>query len=566
MSRHKILFRILRIGVRLARPWLKKMKALYEAYLRSMPDWSYHAWMMTNKDACYVEHQLKSQPLISVVVPVFNTPEVHLREMVYSVVNQHYGNWELILADASTEPDARQRVKDCELIDTRIRVVPIENEGIAANTNQALAAAKGEYIAFLDHDDLLHPCALHSVVEHLQMKNPPGIIYTDEDKITDSGDRFFGPFCKPGWSPDLLRNANYFNHLTVIKKELIDQVRGLRPACDGAQDFDLLLRVIDKTKPRIRHVPHILYHWRAAKTSTASNIQTKSYVFKAGEKALRDHLKRNNVAAKAQHIPGRPGWYEVIYSPTEFSVIVGRVATSKEQACVRWLKQMVEQQNLGDDVEIIVGSWFEKFRTDLGQVQVKFINEKTDDYWRDAVDVATKPVCICFKMAALPKQKDGLRKLAAVAASEEFEAVSPVILGDKGTILDSGIVVPLSFPKKLFEGYKYGSYTYLGNTDWVRDVDDLTNNIIALRTGRLKGMIKNSIVPFRRAETIKGLLPGSSSDGARLAVWAHTTFEYRGMLKPLVGGSYSNSQLFRFTPVVTMHIDNFGDSHAREDS
>ncbi|MEX0881317.1 MAG: glycosyltransferase, partial [Candidatus Saccharimonadales bacterium] len=221
-----------------------------------MPDSAYNAWASSNKDLCFVNKKINYAPLISIIVPVFNTRHEHLLEMVYSVVNQHYGNWELLLVNGSTKSDRRRQTVACAQIDTRIKIIAISgNKGISENTNAGLKETAGEYVAFLDHDDLLHPCALHSVVEALQSPKPADLVYTDEDKVNDSSESFFGPHCKPDWSPDLLRNVNYINHLNLIRTKMVRGVDGLRSICDGAQDYDLLLRIIDKYDPSIIHVP-----------------------------------------------------------------------------------------------------------------------------------------------------------------------------------------------------------------------------------------------------------------------------------------------------------------------
>ena len=566
-DRHPIVYRFLRLGFRLfVRPLLPRLKRYYEAYKAIMPDGAYNAFANSNNNFCLVEHPIKNNPLISVVVPIYNPRHVHLLEMVYSVVNQHYENWELILVNASTNKKSRAQVTECSSIDTRIRVVSIEkNLGISENTNAGIKVATGDYIAFLDHDDVLHPCALHSVVETLQKAKVPDLIYTDEDKITEKGDRFFGPHCKPDWSPDLLRNVNYINHLTVIRSEMVKKVGGLRTICNGAQDYDLLLRVIDKCGPAIKHVPRILYHWRSTEGSTAKNINTKDYVFKAGTKALRDHIKRNNILAKPSHISGKPGFYELVYEPSDFSIIIGQVSISKEQACAKWIDKLLDQPREKEiSVELIIGEWYKKFAKEYPNLPIKYVTDGVKNYWQSAVELAAYPVCVCFKIAAVPTIRYGLSRLAAVARDSKHTAVSPVVISENETILDAGVVGSDSLPKKLFEGYRLGRYTYFGNTDWVRNVNDLTTNIIAIDTSRLKHFMNNEVRSYQQAATLHGLLPATAADGSRLVVWAHTPFEYKGLLRPDIGNSYHNSQLFKLTPVVTMHMDNWGEGYARE--
>ncbi|HLG90568.1 MAG TPA: glycosyltransferase [Candidatus Saccharimonadales bacterium] len=532
-----------------------------------MPDNAYNAWADSNKNFCFVSKKISYRPLISIIVPVFNPRYNHLLEMVYSVINQHYDNWELLLVSASTNTKSRRQTEACIDIDVRIKIINVSgNKGISANTNAGLKEAAGEYVSFLDHDDLLHPCALHSVVETLQSSKPVDLVYTDEDKINDSSERFFSPHCKPDWSPDLLRNVNYMNHLTVARTQMVRHVEGLRPICDGAQDYDLLLRVIDECAPAIKHIPRILYHWRAAESSTAKDIQTKDYVFRAGTRALSDHIKRNKIPATVRHISGKPGFYEFIYEPVDFSIIIGQVAASKEQACVQWLKKLFRESSRGSRVatELIIGQWYKKHENWHPEVKVRYTQDKADDYWQEAVDMATHPVTVCFKMAAMPKGRHGLAQLAAVASDTRYTAVAPVVVSDNDTILDAGVVGSRELPKKLFEGYKLGRNTYFGNTDWVRNVNDLTTNIVAINTERLRHLIASGIRTYHQSDTLNGLSPTATVDDSYFVVWAHTPFKYKGLLKPRVGRSYHNSQLFQFTPTVTMHVDNWGESYGRE--
>ncbi len=561
----KITIKIAKLVLPIIAPLLRRAKRYYDAYKDSMPDWGYNAWANTYKSFCYVEKKLKYKPLISVVVPVFNPKYAHLLQAVYSVTNQHYPNWELILVNASSDKYLRKKTSEMSTIDTRIKVIDIpDNKGISKNTNIAIENSSGEFIALFDHDDLMHPCALHSAVEAMQGRKVPDFIYTDEDKITDDGEKYYNPHCKPGWSPDLIRNVNYITHLTVIRKKLIDRVGGLRSLCDGAQDYDLVLRVVDDCHPIIKHIPRILYSWRSTDKSTASNIGVKGYVLKAGIRALRDHMKRNKIPAEARIIEGKPGFYEVIYNSVDFAIVLGKVSLPKQQVVAKWLQKMLSYSNLKDrSVELVVGEWYKKFASHTPGVKVYYISDESRNHWKDAAELITKPVAICFKIAAMPSGKHDLSKLAGAAADPAHTAVSPIILSND-TILDAGIVQSYHLPKKLFEGYKIGKYTYFGNTDWVRNVDDLTTNIVAMSTPKLRELINFEVQAYSRGDTLMSVLPGSSLIGSSFVVWAHSTFDYRGLLKPATSSIYHNSQLFKFTPAVSMHVDNWGEGNVRE--
>ncbi len=251
-------------------------------------------------------------PLFSVVVPLYKTPENYLNELVDSVKAQSYANWELILSDGSGENSPLTPLLDrLAASDRRIRVLKNEKQlRIAENTNEALKAAKGDFIAFSDHDDLLAPNALYENAAAIR-KNPDAeFLYSDEDKI-GIGDKYMQPNLKPDYDPDFLTSVNYICHLVVVKKTLLDRVGLLDPAFDGAQDYDFVLRCTEATK-QIVHIPKILYHWRFFEGSTAANPESKTYAFDAGQRAIEAHYKR--LGWPAEVVKGEyPGLYRTIW-------------------------------------------------------------------------------------------------------------------------------------------------------------------------------------------------------------------------------------------------------------
>jgi O-antigen biosynthesis protein len=235
------------------------------------------------------------QPLVSIITPVFNTPVRWLRECIESVLTQTYENFELILIDDhSTDPETLRCLTELAASDSRIILAKDEKRrGISAASNRGLALAKGDWVGFLDHDDLLEPDALFQNVKWLQKHPEADLIYSDEDKLTEQG--FDSPIFKPDWSPDYFLSCNYVCHFTLIRRELIKQVGGFRSKFDGAQDYDLFLRVTEQTN-RIDHIPRVLYHWRRTLTSTADNVQCKPGMLQAGRLALEGHLERKQQA------------------------------------------------------------------------------------------------------------------------------------------------------------------------------------------------------------------------------------------------------------------------------
>jgi len=225
-------------------------------------------------------------PLISVVTPVHDPSSEHLTACIRSVRSQTYRNWELVLVDASEAPHVRPICQRFAALDERIKVVHRVNAGIAGNTNTGVEESKGDWIAFLDHDDVLEDHAL-AAVAHRVLSNPDlEFIYSDEDKIAPSGE-LHHPFLKPDWSPDLLRCVNYIAHLVAVSRTLFTRVGGVRAGYEGAQDFDFVLRATAAARS-VGHISDVLYHWRQHPASTAADVRTKPKAHDAGRRALQD--------------------------------------------------------------------------------------------------------------------------------------------------------------------------------------------------------------------------------------------------------------------------------------
>ena len=251
-------------------------------------------------------------PLISIVVPVYQAPEEFLRQMILSVCRQTYKNWELCMTVSDEERHRMEEIlEEDEFKEKAIHLIGIsENRGISENTNAAIKEATGTYIGFLDQDDLLAPDALYEMVKKLNEYPETGLLYSDEDKVTADLKKHFQPHFKPDFNLDLLRANNYICHFCVIRKSLIEEVGGLRSEFDGAQDYDLVFRCVEKTITA--HVPRILYHWRVHQVSTADNPISKTYAFEAGQRAIEAHLLRCGEHAEVLPELDR-GFYRVRY-------------------------------------------------------------------------------------------------------------------------------------------------------------------------------------------------------------------------------------------------------------
>jgi O-antigen biosynthesis protein len=244
---------------------------------------------------------LAHKPKISIVTPVYRTPEKFLERCAQSVMGQVYGNWEWILVDDASRDARLSSQLDGYARDPRIQVHRLSaNEGIAGATNAALAKCTGDFVAFLDHDDEISPDALYHIVRTLNTSPNTDILYSDEDKLGPDGGRCDG-FFKPDWSPDLLHSMNYVCHFLVCRRDLLERVGGLRTGFDGSQDYDLILRLSEQTC-KVRRIPEVLYHWRIHPGSTAMSTDQKPKASDAGLRALQDHLRRTGRPATVEEV------------------------------------------------------------------------------------------------------------------------------------------------------------------------------------------------------------------------------------------------------------------------
>ncbi|WOE69441.1 glycosyltransferase family 2 protein [Hydrogenimonas thermophila] len=257
-------------------------------------DANYKEWINhCEKISCFYDVSLlRKKPLISIIMPVYNSEPIFLKKAIDSVLEQTYPYWELCIADdASSSKETLKVLKEYEKKDKRIKVIYRKQNGhICAASNSALNLAKGEWVTFLDHDDMLSSNALYEIAKAINSNDKAKLIYSDEDKI-DENDSRFEPYFKSNWNPDLFFSQNYINHLTALKKEIIDKIKGFKKGVEGSQDYDLILRSLQYINDNeIIHIPKILYHWRSIKGSTALDPNEKSYTTEAGIKALQDYF------------------------------------------------------------------------------------------------------------------------------------------------------------------------------------------------------------------------------------------------------------------------------------
>ena len=396
----------------------------------------------------------KYRPLISVIVPVYNTPKEFLKKCLNSVFSQTYPNWEICIADDNSNKehvkkileDAKKRYKDKIKIKYRTT-----NGHICEATNDALSLAEGEFVAFLDHDDELDKNALFEVVKLLNEFPHADMIYTDEDKITPDG-KYKDPYYKPNWAPELFLGQMYTCHLGVYRKKIVEDIGGMRKGFEGAQDYDFVLRFTEKTN-NIYHIPKVLYHWRMHEESTAQNQESKMYAFKNGVKAVNEALKRRNTGGYAEMImPGR----HLVHFPLQGNPLISIVIPSKDLALIldRCLKSIYEKTNYSNYEILIVDNgsqeqetwdiykkwqdiFKEKFRVEPYNIPFNF--SKLVNY---GVSLARGDIILLLNNdMELIGPENWLQEMGGYAQREEIACVGAILLYPDNTIQHAGVIL-----------------------------------------------------------------------------------------------------------------------------
>ena len=292
------------------------------------------------------------QPLISIVMPVYNVEELWLRAAIESVSKQIYGQWELcIVDDASTKPHIKTVLQEYMNRDGRVRAVFLEeNLGISGASNAALDLATGEFVGLLDNDDELAPFALFEVVKLLNQVPDLDFVYSDEDKLEVNGART-EPFFKPDFSPDLLTSMNYICHFSVFRRDLLRQIGGFRKGFEGSQDYDLVLRATEHAR-NIAHIPKVLYHWRKIPGSASASVNAKDYAFQAGCRALEEALVRRGQNGKVEMI--MPGRYRIRYEIEDRPLVSIIIPTKDKVEFLRRCLDSIRGKSSYTNYEIIV--------------------------------------------------------------------------------------------------------------------------------------------------------------------------------------------------------------------
>lgn len=426
-------------------------KNIDELFYNPLVDSDYRKWLEENQENIKYE-KFKYQPLISLIIPVYNVDKQLLEECLDSILSQSYKNFEICIADDySTKQETLETLKKYEKNYKQVKVVyRKENGHISEASNSAIEIAKGEFIGLVDNDDILNKDALYYVVKELNKDKQLDMIYTDEDKLDFEGKRCF-PHFKSDFALDTFLSSNYICHFTVLRKSLVNELKGFRNKYNGAQDYDLFLRIIDKTN-RICHIPKILYHWRMTKGSTSSSGSNKNYAYEAGKKALEDYFNRNNIQAKV-HLIGEPQMYRVEYlynKEPKISIII----PTKDKAnildnCLKSIYEKTKYKNY----EIIVidnNSTEEETFSLLKNYKNNYENFKYFTYNcefnysylnNEAVKKSTGDYIVLLNNDTKVISENWLNDMVGYAMQEHVGCVGAKLLYPNRTIQHSGVVI-----------------------------------------------------------------------------------------------------------------------------
>ena len=432
------------------------------------------------------------QPTVSILMPVYNTHEPWLRRAVTSVQNQVYPHWELCICDdGSSQTVIHDLLNEFAQHDPRIHVsFSPTNEGIAAASNHALQLATGEFVGLLDHDDELSPHALFEVVKYLNAHPDTDLVYSDEDKIDPHGQRV-QPFFKPDWCPDMLLSFMYTCHFSVYRRERLTEVGGFDPDCDGSQDYDLALKVTERTDA-IGHIPHVLYHWRIVPGSVAERATNKWYAYEAGKRALTAALKRRKIVGSVEDTFGKKeglGFYRIKRACETAPLVSIIIPTRDRLELLSRCIASIEEYTTYPNYEIVIvdnDSSEPQTHTYFQQVSHRVISYPGDFHFSRMMNAAARQVSgeqLLFLNNDMEVLNAGwLEALVEHASRSEVGAVGAKLLYPNHTVQHAGVVIGLcefaGHSHRHLSGFQHG---YWGSVDIIRNYSAVTAACMMLR-------------------------------------------------------------------------------------
>lgn len=477
-----------------------KLFTKIRAYLSSQHGQMFHRpqeWVPTleelqnqrNKDFDY-------SPLISIIVPIYNTPILFLKAMVTSVCLQSYINWQLCVADGSDQEHKEVIRNYFEGISAqfsgKIKYQSLEvNKGISENTNACISMAEGDYLALLDHDDVLSPDALFEVVKVID-KYQADFIYSDEATFSKTLEHIVVAHFKPDFAPDNLRANNYICHFTVFSKELIKKTGYFRKEYDGSQDHDLFLRLTDQAK-RIVHIPKVLYYWRMHKNSVAADIGSKAYAIEAGKKAVLDYLLSHGIKTQVESLPVSSTIYRIKYELIEsplISVIVSYdIDPNSARKCIESIKRstyqnleiiLIEKEAQGTILAQLSGEDFAGMNVRICQWRDQFDHLKMLNF---AVTQTKGKYLIFLHEEARVITPNWIEEMLMFAQRPDVGAVGAKIYNQR-KIEDAGIILGGKeghVIEKAFHGFSRRDAGYMNRLCYAQDVSAVSGTCLMVK-------------------------------------------------------------------------------------
>ena len=498
------------IKTRYGRLFGKGMRSLKKNGLRNtwrkVQDWRKHRQNFAGlaKKPLFTKEELEAQRHVqfardikfSIVVPLYNTPARFLHEMIRSVLDQTYGNWELCMADGSDaqHENVGQICKQYVRKDSRIHYVKLEkNLGISGNTNACLEMSTGDYIGLFDHDDLLHPAALFEVMRAI-CEQDADFIYTDENTFHDKPEDAFCPHFKPDFAPDTLRANNYICHFTVFKRQLMDQAGRFNSKYDGSQDFDMVLRLTEKAE-KIFHISEILYFWRAHKDSVAQGIEAKPYVIEAAKGAITEHLSRVGLEGFVEDTVV-PSMYRIKYTIKaipKISIIIANCDHADDlRKCITSIQKLTTYKNWeiiiveNNSIEIATRDYYQELKQ-LENIKIVTWEAKNGEFNYSAINnygakFATGEYILLLNNDTEVISADWIQEMLMFAQRTDVGAVGAKLYYFDDTIQHAGIGIGiLTLAGHYHRGFDRCDFGYMGRLIYAHNVSAVTAACMMIR-------------------------------------------------------------------------------------
>lgn len=455
----------------------KGFSGVIDRIVHGSSNWAeYDEWFNATK---VTEEELERQkntkfefaPMISIIVATFNTKEEYLKEMIDSVRNQSYSNWQLCIGDGSTNDAVEKYVKEHYGDDSRIVFKKLEkNYGISGNMNGALELVTGDYVGLFDHDDLLTPDCLYEFVASMQEVHHD-CVYSDEDKLNDKTKKFEDPHFKPDFSIDLLCSHNYITHFFVVNMDIVRKVGGMRSEYDGSQDHDFIFRCVEQANS-VHHVPKILYHWRMHPLSTAMDPESKMYCYTSGKKAIESHFKRVGIDATVEMLP-RPlyGMYHCKYTVKDHPLVSILIPNYNHKDLLKGCIESLMNVNTYSNIEIVIVEndsteqeifdYYKELEETYSNVKViyyegDFNYSKINNY---GVKYTHGEYILFLNNDTKVIEPDSIEDMLGVCQREDVGAVGAKLLYEDDTVQHCGVVVG-------YHGYATAAFSLIDRNDF----------------------------------------------------------------------------------------------------